>query len=108
MLPTGGCKAERSAEPPAMVPKDARDAQDPVSPAMTTTNPTSPDPLGPGAGPSDLTRVLHSHLCVTRGAIGPGAAQGHIQIDDPKMRCVLAVPTPQVAELRFTYQGPTT
>jgi hypothetical protein len=60
----------------------------------------------PNSHTSKLTPVSRANLCVTEGAIEklPG---GRFSVAVPKMRAYLNAATPQVAELRFTYFGPT-
>jgi len=52
-----------------------------------------------------LRPVAAGDICVTNGAITPGA-DGRLAIETPSSRAVLHYPTAQAAEIRFTYLGP--
>ncbi len=51
------------------------------------------------------TPIGRQDLCVTKGEIG-AAPGGRLTIEEPEVRAVSRVPTPQAAEIRFTYRGP--
>src|SRR5689334_5452213 len=57
------------------------------------------------AAKAGLREVARGELCVTLGALGSTA--GGLVVEGPKMRAVVGVHTEPVAELRFTYLGPT-
>lgn len=56
--------------------------------------------------PSSLQRVSLAQLRTTEGAL-VAAPQGRWRVEVPKMRAVVPASTSSVAELRFTYLGPT-
>ena len=56
-----------------------------------------------GSGPRQISR---GELCVTEGEIETQGS-GQLRVDDSKMRAYAAFRTSPVAELRFTYLGPT-
>ena len=58
---------------------------------------------GSGSGPQQISRA---ELCVTEGEIET-LDSGQLRVDDSKMRAYSALRTNPVAELRFTYLGPT-
>src|SRR6266478_3127013 len=58
---------------------------------------------GSGSGPQQISRA---ELCVTEGEI-EALDSGQLRVDDSKMRAYSALRTNPVAELRFTYLGPT-
>jgi hypothetical protein len=51
------------------------------------------------------TPIGRQDLCVTKGEIG-AAPGGRLTIAEPEVRAVSKIPTPQAAEIRFTYLGP--
>jgi hypothetical protein len=51
------------------------------------------------------TPIGRQDLCVTKGEIG-AAPGGRLTIEEPEVRAVSKIPTPQAAEIRFTYRGP--
>lgn len=56
--------------------------------------------------PAQLQRVSRDQLCVTNGEITT-TATGRLAINTPSSRAVVQIPTaPGVAEIRFTYLGP--
>ena len=62
--------------------------------------------LGGSASGSGMRQISRGELCVTEGEIeAPGS--GQLRVDDSKMRAYTALKTDPVAELRFTYLGPT-
>jgi len=56
--------------------------------------------------PRPLTRVSLQQLRATEGALAPGP-KGRWLVEVPKMRAVVPASTSPMAELRFTYLGPT-
>jgi hypothetical protein len=56
--------------------------------------------------PNSLTRISLQQLRATEGTLQPGA-RGRWLVDVPKMRAVVPGASSPVAELRFTYLGPT-
>ena len=55
--------------------------------------------------PPDLQRIDADSLCVTNGAIRP-LPDGRLSIDSASSRAVVREATPQTAEIRFRYLGP--
>jgi hypothetical protein len=55
---------------------------------------------------SDLVPVSRANLCLTEGDLQVFSPQ-QLSVDEPKMRAYVDAQTPPVAELRFTYLGPT-
>ncbi len=101
------CDSKHPNKPPEMAPisQDSASSQPAAGSGGTTAATTTSTPIP--TGPVDLKRVAHTGMCVTHGAIEKGATAGHIQINHPKMRCVVSAPTSPFAEVRFTYLGPT-
>jgi hypothetical protein len=59
---------------------------------------------GSGAGPR-LVRLAAADLQVTEGKVAP-ASDGTLRLEDPKVRAVARRAGGSIAELRFTYLGP--
>jgi hypothetical protein len=59
------------------------------------------------AGPETLQPVALREICVTNGEIH-ASSDGRLQIDSASSRAVLRAQTDPVAEIRFTYLGPST
>jgi hypothetical protein len=63
--------------------------------------------LAAGASAPSLPQPIDRQgLCVTTGEVH-GLGGGRLSIDAPKVRAVVTADSPQAAELRFTYLGPT-
>ena len=62
--------------------------------------------LAGGGADATLTRVPLSDLQVTEGRVAP-APDGGLRLEEPKIRAVARRTGGPVAELRFTYLGPT-
>jgi hypothetical protein len=80
--------------------------------AETTTPPTAipaltSAPVANVARDASWKTIPHDALCVTSGAIAPGAA-GRFSVDAPTFRAVSSLPSDTRAQLAFTYLGPTT
>jgi hypothetical protein len=56
--------------------------------------------------PASLLVLGPDQICVTSGSV-TATRSGGLSVDDPKVRAVAATMTVPVAELRFTYLGPT-
>jgi hypothetical protein len=59
-----------------------------------------------------LTPVVRSvaapELCVSTGKVGPASAAARLRVDSGAMRAVIAGDESSIAELDFTYRGPST
>jgi hypothetical protein len=55
--------------------------------------------------PAAETTIDRQGFCVTKGEIG-SAPGGRLTIEEPEVRAVAVMATPQAAEMRFTYLGP--
>jgi hypothetical protein len=53
-----------------------------------------------------LVPISRAHLCITKGAIEE-TKNSRLEVTVPEMRAVVAYPTEQIAEARFTYLGHT-
>jgi len=61
---------------------------------------------GSPTSPVRMVPVPHRKLCVTEGSLEE-LTDGRLAVNVPKMRAFVAAATPQVAEARLTYLGPT-
>lgn len=60
----------------------------------------------PGPTVATLKKVAPRDLCVTEGRVHDRGG-GQMQVDSAAMRAVVSGSSPEVAELRFVYEGPT-
>lgn len=63
-------------------------------------------PERPRAAVVAMQKVAPQNLCVTEGRVHD-RGQGTMEVDSPAMRAVVTNSSPEVAELRFVYEGPT-
>jgi hypothetical protein len=61
---------------------------------------------GSPTSPVQMVPVPHDKLCITEGALQE-LKDSRLEVKVPKMRAVVAAVTPQLAEARLTYLGPT-
>lgn len=64
-----------------------------------------PYPILLAASAPALMRVDREKLCVTNGAVSV-LSDGRLAIDTPSSRAFVRIATPQTAEIRFRYMGP--
>jgi hypothetical protein len=62
-------------------------------------------PIPPATSSTPLQRIGREKLCVTNGVVS-ALSDGRLAIDTPSSRAVVQVATPQTAEIRFSYLGP--
>ena len=67
---------------------------------------TAPHPAAGSLSTSALKKVEPGALCVTDGRVRD-IGSGVMEVTSPEMRAVVAGSAPEIAELRFRYEGPT-
>jgi hypothetical protein len=67
---------------------------------------TAARPMPGDVSTTDLRKVEAGALCVTDGKVRD-IGSGVMEVNSPEMRAVVAGSAPEVAEMRFRYEGPT-